>query len=395
MVPIIIDLDPDDYTPMRNKVNKGIVVHYTGNKSDTAANNNKYFKNGKRWASAHYFTDPTEIRQIVRDSDAAWAVGKRYGNARLWGTFSNANTISIEMCSTNGVIAEATMRNTADLIKSLMVRYNIPIQNVVRHYDVCAKRCPGWDGWLPGNESEWNKLLSMVEGTVPTKAEDRVLVPVPQPAGISGTRVKVTADSLNVRSKPNATSTIRGAIRDHGVYTITETQGNWGKLASGMGWINLTYTKPVGGSSSTPASTPQTVDVTYRVNAGGKWWSDITNCNDMNSSGYAGVDQYAVSCVMAKVSQGTIKTRVRILGKSNYLSWVDGYNVNDFNNGYAGEPGRPIDRVQFKLENCPGHEVMYRVSLIGAKGWLPWVKGTTDFAGIDGNKIDKVQVKII
>ena len=45
MVPIVIDLDPDDYTPMRNKVNKGIVVHYTGNKSDTAANNNKYFKN--------------------------------------------------------------------------------------------------------------------------------------------------------------------------------------------------------------------------------------------------------------------------------------------------------------------------------------------------------------
>jgi hypothetical protein len=236
----------------------------------------------------------------------------------------------------------------------------------------------------------------MVEGTVPTKAEDRVLVPVPQPAGISGTRVKVTADSLNVRSKPDTTSTIRGAIRDHGVYTITETQGNWGKLASGMGWINLSYTKPVGGSSSTPsAPAPQPVDVIYKVNAGGKWWSDIKNCNDVNSSGYAGVDQYAVSCVMAKVSQGTIKTRVRILGQSSYLKWISGYDVNNFYYGYAGEPGKPIDRVQFKLEDCPGHEVMYRVSLIGTKGWCAWVKGTTDFAGIDGKKIDKIQVKII
>ena len=395
MVPIIIDLDPDDFTPMKNKQNLYIPIHYTGNKTDSARNNAKYFKNGKRWASAHYFVDPIEIVQIVRDSDASWGVGKKYGNARLWGKCTNANSINIEMCSTNGKIDDATMKNTADLVRSLMARYNIPIQNVVRHYDVCAKRCPGWDGWLPNNESEWNRLIAMIQNTVPTSAEERQLVPVPQPSGISGVLYKVTTPALNIRADHNASSAKRGCIRDMGTYTITEICGNWGKLASGMGWINLSYTKPVGGSSSTPASTPQPVDVTYRVNAGGKWWSDIKNCNDVNSSGYAGVDQYAVSCVMAKVSQGTIKTRVRILGKSNYLSWVDGYNVNDFNNGYAGEPGRPIDRVQFKLENCPGHEVMYRVSLIGTKGWCAWVKGTTDFAGIDGNKIDKVQVKII
>ena len=252
MVPIIIDLDPDDYTQMKNKQNLYIPIHYTGNRTDSARNNAKYFKNGKRHASAHYFVDPTEIVQIVRDNDASWGVGKKYGNARLWGKCTNANSINIEMCSTNGKIDDATMKNTADLVRSLMARYNIPIQNVVRHYDVCAKRCPGWDGWLPNNESEWNRLIAMIQNTAPTSAEERHLVPVSQPSGVSGVLYKVTASSLNIRADHNASSAKRGCIKDMGTYTITETYGNWGKLASGMGWICLDYAKRVGGVEAAP-----------------------------------------------------------------------------------------------------------------------------------------------
>lgn len=189
MVPVIIDLDPDDFTPMTNKQNLYVVIHYTGNNTDSARNNAKYFKNGKRYASAHYFVDPTEIVQIVRDSDASWGVGKKYGDARLWSKCTNANSINVEMCSTNGKIDDATMKNTAELVRSLMEKYNIPIQNVVRHYDVCAKRCPGWDGWLPNNESEWNRLLAMIQNTEPVV--ERNLVPVEQPSGVSGSRYSV------------------------------------------------------------------------------------------------------------------------------------------------------------------------------------------------------------
>lgn len=254
MVPVIIDLDPDDFTPMTNKQNLYVVIHYTGNNTDSARNNAKYFKNGKRYASAHYFVDPTEIVQIVRDSDASWGVGKKYGNARLWGKCTNYNSINVEMCSTNGKIDDATMKNTADLVRSLMEKYNIPIQNVVRHYDVCAKRCPGWDGWLPNNESEWNRLISMIQNTTPVV--ERNLVPVSQPSGVSGVLYKVTASALNIRADHTASSAKRGCIRDMGTYTITETYGNWGKLASGMGWICLDYTKRVGETNTTPTPTP-------------------------------------------------------------------------------------------------------------------------------------------
>lgn len=55
--------------------------------------------------------------------------------------------------------------------------------------------------------------------------------------------VKVTADGLNIRNGAGANHKINGVIRDKGTYTIVKTKGDWGKLKSGAGWINLKYTK--------------------------------------------------------------------------------------------------------------------------------------------------------
>lgn len=46
-------------------------------------------------------------------------------------------------------------------------------------------------------------------------------------------------EGLNIRQEPNATSKIMGQVYKGGVYTIVEVKGNWGKLKSGLGWINL------------------------------------------------------------------------------------------------------------------------------------------------------------
>ena len=54
-------------------------------------------------------------------------------------------------------------------------------------------------------------------------------------------RVKVMVDALNIRSGPGTQYKINGCIRDSGVYTIVETQGNWAKLKSGAGWICMDY----------------------------------------------------------------------------------------------------------------------------------------------------------
>ena len=60
--------------------------------------------------------------------------------------------------------------------------------------------------------------------------------------------ITVTADKLNVRKEPvydptdkNVTYVITKS--KPGPYTIVEEKNGWGKLKSGIGWINLKYTK--------------------------------------------------------------------------------------------------------------------------------------------------------
>ena len=64
--------------------------------------------------------------------------------------------------------------------------------------------------------------------------------------------VKINTDSLNVRKGPGATYSIVGELGRGEAYTIVQTQNGWGKLKSGVGWINLAYTKRV--SNTTAAS---------------------------------------------------------------------------------------------------------------------------------------------
>lgn len=137
---------------------KYIVIHYTGNKTDTAKANANYFYTGNRNASAHYFVDRTSIYQSVKDDRAAWHVGVNYGRNNLFGTCNNRNSIGIEMCSNSGKIADATYQRVVELTKYLMKKYNVPASRVVRHYDVCSKHCPGWRGWIPSNETIWKEF---------------------------------------------------------------------------------------------------------------------------------------------------------------------------------------------------------------------------------------------
>lgn len=134
-----------------------IVIHYTGNQTDTAQANANYFRYVNRDASAHYFVDDNEVVEVVAPENTAWAVGVDYGG-ELFGKCNNRNSISIEMCSTDGRITEQTLANTVELTKKLMDRYGIPIDRVVRHYDVCNKRCPGWQGWIDNGAPLWKNF---------------------------------------------------------------------------------------------------------------------------------------------------------------------------------------------------------------------------------------------
>lgn len=55
--------------------------------------------------------------------------------------------------------------------------------------------------------------------------------------------VKVTADALDIMPEAVTKYDPVGCIEDKGSYTIVEVSGDWGKLKSGAGWINLKHTK--------------------------------------------------------------------------------------------------------------------------------------------------------
>jgi len=134
-----------NYKKVSNRQIKYIVIHYTANNGDTAKGNTNYFKSVYRGASAHYFVDGNEIWQSIEDENEAWHCGTK-------GTYyhkycRNSNSIGIEMCSMkdkNGAyyIKNEVVENTVQLTKELMRKYNIPVENVLRHYDVTHKRCP-------------------------------------------------------------------------------------------------------------------------------------------------------------------------------------------------------------------------------------------------------------
>lgn len=132
-----------------------LVYHYTGNDGDTAANNATYFQRKIVKASAHYFVDDTTVYRSVPELKIAWSVGgSKYANAHktgggtMYGVITNTNSLSIEMCDTirNGVYqaSEATLANAAALGRALMEKYDIPIENVYRHFDVTGKHCPSY-----------------------------------------------------------------------------------------------------------------------------------------------------------------------------------------------------------------------------------------------------------
>lgn len=157
MLPIKQLLTSTNRTVKKNKKNQYIVIHWVGAVS-SAYNNAKYFSSQYRGASAHYFVDEKNIYQVVKDSDSAWHCGgKRYYHSKC----RNSNSIGVEMCLVSkGVIGDKTIENTAELVKYLMKKYNIPKDNVLRHYDITHKLCPA----PYVDEKRWKALKQKLTG---------------------------------------------------------------------------------------------------------------------------------------------------------------------------------------------------------------------------------------
>lgn len=145
-------------------------------------------------------------------------------------------------------------------------------------------------------------------------------------------------------------------------------------------------------TQKTTASNNSDIDVYYRAYAG-KWYSEVKNTND-----YAGVENKGISGVAARASRGVVKYRVHVKSQNKWLPFVTTSNINNAN-GYAGVLGKDIDGIQMEINGVPGYNILYRVSVVGNSGYLPWVTNwnntSNGYAGVFGKSIDKIQVKVV
>lgn len=109
-------------------------------------------------------------------------------------------------------------------------------QNMTVHRWFAKKACPG--DYLYGKHgyiaAEVNKRL----GVTAVQPE-----PAQQPAETY--KVRITANTLNVRAGAGTSYKVTTTVKKGGIYTITEEKNGWGKLKSGAGWISLKYTERV------------------------------------------------------------------------------------------------------------------------------------------------------
>ena len=123
-----------------------IVVHESGmpgvgNNAELLAQiQDRNAKQGGRQASWNYQVDEGKIYQSFDDSIICWHASD--------GTSSrgsgNSNGIGIEMCINQDGNYDGAMNLNAKLIAHLMLKYNLTLDNVRRHYDFAPdkKQCP-------------------------------------------------------------------------------------------------------------------------------------------------------------------------------------------------------------------------------------------------------------
>ena len=233
---------------------KYIVIHYTANDGDHDESNAEYFQTERiPHVSAHYFVDDDSVTQSVPDNFTAYAVGgKKYtdcaatGGGRLYGTVTNANSISIEMCDTvkdgKYQAAEKTMANAAALCRKLMECYHIDISHVVRHFDVNGKHCPAYFMDSAAWEKFKDRLRACQFEAGKVYATTRACC-LRSSAGAKENKVKYKTlpDSVKKKCRNKLGWAVLKKNRAFRLVRCAYSGGNiWGKIKSGY-WVPLIY----------------------------------------------------------------------------------------------------------------------------------------------------------
>lgn len=204
------------------------------------------FAKRTRMASSNYGVGSDgRIAMYVEEKDRSWCSSNRANDHR-------AITIEVACEPVHPYkVTDAAMTALINLLEDICRRNDIKQllwngdksligqvdkQNMTVHRWFAKKACPG--DYLYGKHgyiaAEVNKRLGV------TAAQPK---PAQRPAGTY--KVRITANTLNVRIGAGTSYKVTTTVKKGGIYTIVEEKDGWGKLKSGAGWISLKYTEKV------------------------------------------------------------------------------------------------------------------------------------------------------
>lgn len=274
-----------------------LVIHYTGNDGDTAANNGNYFKNNVVETSAHYFVDDTTVVRSVADKNIAWHAGD-------WDI--NCRSIGIEIAGSTTECTGKTLENVILLAQRLMKKYNIKKDKVIRHYDANGKICPGFWCGSSAKDKLWKEQFL-------NKLDEK-------------------AEKNKELKKPTLTYRV---YADHKWYDEVKGLSNIaGRKKQAISAVAVKVSKG---------------NIKYRVHLlDGDWLPWVTGYDiDDDVNGYAGIKGKVIDGLQVEFEGvGDFKATYRVRKQcAGFFDWQ--YNTEQ--DGYAGLLGTKIDGVQITL----------------------------------------------
>lgn len=181
-----------------------ICVHYTGDVGAGADRLAQFYYNiaaGKfpdkpwNWTSTQYIVGlDGEVIRIVPDNEVSYAASGK-----------NSGTIHIEVCykQSSGEFEQASKDALRELVLSLMQKYNISADKVVRHYDLTGKLCPyfyidstRWAAlheYITTPKQETSTLYRVQVGAFSSKAKANAFLKSLKKAGFDGFIIKTSS----------------------------------------------------------------------------------------------------------------------------------------------------------------------------------------------------------
>ena len=240
----------DHYNTRTHKIDKITIHHQAGNLTPEQT---AQATQGRGGSWNYCITSEGRIGVMIDEQYRAWTSNSRDNDMR-------AVTIEVANDEIGGSwhVSDKALKSLINLCVDICKRNGIKALNftgdstgnLTMHRYFSPTLCPG-----PYLASRFKYIAEQVNKQLNAKPSKATTVKnavnkVVKKVTFKPHKVKVTANTLNIRKGAGTNYAVTGTITDKGIYTITaEKSGTgaskWGKLKSGAGWISLDWVKKV------------------------------------------------------------------------------------------------------------------------------------------------------